>query len=55
METVIESPAMEAPVSARPETSLMHWVDAADQPAGKLPLMVGVLEEVTGGTIEGLV
>jgi hypothetical protein len=55
VETVIEDPAIEAPVRARPATSWIHWVDAADQPDGRLPLTVGVLDEETGGMIEGLV
>ena len=48
-------PAIELPMRARPETSWMHWLEAADHPAGRDPVTTGLFDEETGGTMEGLV
>jgi hypothetical protein len=52
---VMLGPAMELPVKALPETSWMHWVEAADHPLGRDPVTTGLLDDDTGGTIAGLV
>lgn len=52
---VMLGPAMELPVKARPGTSWMHCVEAADHPEGRDPVTTGLLDDDTGGTIDGLV